>query len=380
MDMTKQPVSVLHLISPTGFYGAERWILALAKNADSQLVDCQLGVTSENSSEKIELLDRYQELQLKTFRLEMKSRFDVGVISKIRELVRAQKIDIVHGHGYKSDVLAVLGTIGLNAKVISTPHGYTKVKSFKDRAYHLAGNWALKQCDEVAPLSTELVREVIARGVKKEKITLIENGVDLSEIDLVCDRAEEKPSKSSNKEKIRIGYIGQLVPRKRVDLLIEAFEIIRRELPHAQLEIYGDGASMSDLKSVASNCTVPDSVNFHGWVSNRLERMKELDLMVMTSSAEGIPRTLMEAMAIGTPCCAFAIDGVTDLVEDGVSGLLSPFGDVNHLAQQCLRVLRSEEFSNSVRKAGRKRIESRFSGKRMADEYQALYADVVMDA
>ncbi len=366
-------INVLQLICPSGFYGAERWILALAANIAGKDIQCDLAFTSEQPSRCFDIQDRYTTNQGEVFRIEMSGRFDLRVLAQLDALIRRRNIGVIHTHGYKSDLLGVLAARRRKVKVIATPHGFTKVRSIKDRMYHFAGDWALRNSDLVVPLSEELCRDVTQRGVDPKRVELILNGVDLGEVDAALNEPLDERTVSGP----LLGYVGQLVPRKRVELLIDTFAIIRQQRPDARLEIYGDGSSREALEKRVAESVDRDHIRFFGYVEDRLQRMRGLDLMLMTSSAEGIPRTLMEGMALGVPCAAFEIDGVRELIEPRVSGLLAPSPDVDNLAKQCIELIQDGDFSRLIGTAGAKRIRQHFSARNMAEQYSALYRQVL---
>ena len=95
--MTK--MNVLQLICPAGLYGAERWILALAKNLDRSKVNCHLAITYESRDQNIEVIKKFKCLNLGAHKVKMRGRFDPRVISRLFKLLKQHKINIIHSHG-----------------------------------------------------------------------------------------------------------------------------------------------------------------------------------------------------------------------------------------------------------------------------------------
>jgi glycosyltransferase involved in cell wall biosynthesis len=104
-----------------------------------------------------------------------------------------------------------------------------------------------------------------------------------------------------------------------------------------------------------------------------------MDLFAMSSSLEGIPRCMMEAMAMGIPVAAYNIPGVDRLVEHGKTGLLASFGDTTELKQCWERLLFDEPFRESITHGAREHIHASFSAQRMAREYTSLYREMVLE-
>ena len=376
-------MNVLQLISPTGFYGAERWILALATHLPGLGLRCDLAMTSESPETRFELLERYPKCAGKTYRLELHNRFDIRVISALAQLVRDQNVDVVHSHGYKSDILAALVSWRTGTASVTTPHGYTKAHRVKDRVYEALGKRALREFDRVVPLSRELERNVLAAGVDPARVRLIGNSVELNEINAAIERADARKMKLSAirstlpRSGRRLGYVGQLVPRKRVHLLVELFDALWRLDPSTTLDIAGDGPSRAALESQVAALPGVESVRFHGYVEDRLTLMLDLDMFVMASDAEGVPRVMMEAMALGLPCAAYSIDGITDLIDHEKTGMLAADGDARALVHHCERVLTEPALAARLRSFARERIERRHSAESMAEAYRALYEELL---
>ena len=364
---------VLQLISPTGFYGAERWILALARHLKDFNVGCDLAVTSEDTSKRFELLDRFPIDNGQTHRVELKNRFDLRSVAALRKIIADRRIEIVHSHGYKSDVLGWLTTRNSKTLCISTPHGYGAGTNRKLRMLVRVGALALSRHDRVVPLSQQLVDETVALGISHDKITLIGNGVDLIEI----DAAKTDTSTEINRKSLRIGYVGQLIPRKRIQELIAVFNMLWHNDRNRTLDIVGDGPDRNKLEALAGALPCASAVHFHGFIERRLELMRQLDLFVMTSEDEGIPRCLMEAQAIGVPVAAYDIKGVNDLIIHRETGMLAPLGDQKKLATYCESLLSERISTEMMVDNGRKRVRDCYSAQKMAEGYADLYHSLV---
>ena len=124
-------------------------------------------------------------------------------------------------------------------------------------------------------------------------------------------------------------------------------------------------------------CSAPTASDSHGFVDRPLELLQHVDIFLMTSALEGIPRSLMEAMAMAKPVVAFDIPGVDQLVTHGETGLLAPFGDVDALAAHCTRLLHEPALARQLADNGRAYVLERFSAHRMAQEYTSLYRHLV---
>jgi glycosyltransferase involved in cell wall biosynthesis len=365
---------ILQFITPAGFYGAERWVLALANNIDHDHVVCDLAVTRESDTQDLTVAEVYPEVAGQVHYLEMSGRFDVRVVQQLCNVIRDRRIDVIHTHGYKSDILGLLAAKKTGIRCVSTPHGFSGKVNFKLATFIKIGTHMLRYFDAVAPLSEDLMSDMERMGGPVAKTRFIRNGVDLTEIDAVVK--DLAPLEKTGPGKT-IGYIGQMIPRKGLPDLISAFDSLYQENQNLTLQLLGDGSQRSELETQAASQASFEAIEFLGFRSDRLELLSRFDLFVMTSSLEGIPRCIMEAMAVGVPVVAYDIPGVDQLVKHGETGMLAPLGDVNALEDCCHQVLTNPELTRHLVANARALIDERFSAARMAREYEALFAQLV---
>ena len=149
-------IRVLHFICSTGFYGAEKWILALANNLDRGDIESELVVTQEEENQDLKLTSAFRDLQLPAHELPMTGRFDIRVIHALVKLIRERNIDVIHSHGYKSDIIGVIAAKIAGIKSMSTPHGFEETDDWKLNQFIRLGCWSMKYFDLIVPLSVEL--------------------------------------------------------------------------------------------------------------------------------------------------------------------------------------------------------------------------------
>ena len=363
-------INVLQLISTTGLYGAERWVLALSRNLNSDLVQCSLATPSE-PGEGTDFHQLFRENGLVSYKCRMRSRFDPLVILGICNVIKRERIQIVHSHGYKSDILALLAAKLQGVRTVATPHGFENAADRKLQLFIRLGCAALRHFDCVTPLSDALANDMQRLGIREDKLRLILNGVDLDEIDrqVVVDATD--PQNASPLK--TIVYVGQLIERKNVSDLIRAFHLLSQERSDVRLLIIGDGPSRRNLEELAASFNLTSRILFTGYRNNRLELLKETHLFSMTSSLEGIPRCMMEAMAMRIPVAAFNIPGVDKLILHEKTGLMAELGDVMGLKQCFNRILSNPQFAMQLARDARRHIDQYYSARRMACEFTELY-------
>jgi glycosyltransferase involved in cell wall biosynthesis len=374
-----QNLNVLQFITPAGFYGAERWVLALANNLEREGIICDLAVTREGDAQDLTMAELYPTDIGQVHYLDMVGRFDLRAVNKLCQVIRDRNVNVIHTHGYKSDILGLLAAKRMGIACVSTPHGFSGKVGPKLATFIRIGTYMLRYFDAVVPLSEELMSDMKRLGVPQQKTHFIRNGVDLKEIDQALSELETEPQEKDQSATKTIGFIGQMIPRKGLNDLLDAFDRLHEKHSEYRLQLLGDGSQRKELEEKAAVLKSANAIEFLGFRSDRLALLSQFDLFVMTSSLEGIPRCMMEAMAVGIPVVAFDIPGVDQLIDNEITGLLAPPGDTYNLARCCERVLEEPALAESLVHAARKRIDEQYSAARMAKEYHSLFKELMDD-
>jgi glycosyltransferase involved in cell wall biosynthesis len=366
--MKDAPIRVAHVVGSTGLYGAERWILALLRSIGNRGAECTIVNLVDDARETSAMVLAARARGLEAIDFPTGGRFNPLGVVRFAGWVRKNGIHLLHSHGYKSDVFSLLAGRLAFRKVLSTPHGWSKEEGDRKlKLYEALGRRCLRHMDQVCPLSPELREDLRKCGIREEGNRYIRNGVDLEEVDRVVAGSDKADGTRV------IGYVGQLIERKNLPLLLSAFRKAGEHREDLELWILGEGPLRGRLAEICTELGIGDRVRFLGYREDGLTLVKQFDVFVLPSLLEGIPRCLMEAMALGIPVVASEIPGSTELVEHGRTGLLFPSDDPGRLADAMLRVLERPEDAREMCVRARTRIERDFSAARMAREYLSVY-------
>lgn len=170
-------------------------------------------------------------------------------------------------------------------------------------------------------------------GIPSSDITVIRNGVDVDSLQQALPLPRTEPGLDPGEFIVLMA--GRLTPQKSPQLLIEAQRLLQQQhLPRRiRLLIAGEGPESESLKTQAAQLPDPSAVSFLGWRSDLARLLKTADLLVLPSAWEGLPNVLLEAQASGLPVAATAIDGCTDVIQHGSTGLLFPPGNPQEIAR-----------------------------------------------
>jgi len=368
------PIRVLQLGSPNGMFGAERWIMALVRHLPVQRVHSTVAVIRDSwDADEPELLGHARGAGIDTACVAAPGRFNPAAIAALRATIRDRRIDVLHVHFYKGTILGALAVRGTRCRLVATPHGWSTGGGRTLQTYEWLERLAFAWADAVTPLSTELDRGLRRLPWVRHRLTLIPNAVDLAEV-TGSDGVAADVLKVRRRGGFVIGYIGQLIARKRVDTLIEAFA--RIDAQDRCLFVVGDGAERASLERLAARLGVADAVCFVGYREDRLDFLRGFDVLVLPSALEGLPRCLMEGMAARRAIVASDIEGTRELVRHGESGLLFPVGDVRALAGALARLAADPLERQALGACGFDVVSRHRSAEAMAAHYVELYASL----
>jgi len=226
--------------------------------------------------------------------------------------------------------------------------------------------------------SAIFAEQLLANG---RKHFAIPNAVDLTQTDTLishADIAELRRSLGLDGHVV-VGMVSRLSREKGPQYLLEAMVSVVRQVPTAKLLMVGDGADRDSLGQQARRLGITEQIVWVGRLlrDEAMRRMAVMDIVAVPSEFEGFGLTAAEAMALGKPVVASDVAGLREVVEDKATGFLVPVGDVSALATAITRLLQDAAMRQCLGKAGRRRVEERFSMPVFADRYLRLYRSLL---
>jgi glycosyltransferase involved in cell wall biosynthesis len=227
-------------------------------------------------------------------------------------------------------------------------------------------------------LSTRMKSYLAAHDFNLPDVQLIPNGVDITRFHPICADSSAAASQCQQNERSHIVVcVSKLRYEKGIDVLLRAWCLVQQESPQSRLIIVGDGPLQEQLERMAGTLGIADCVEFTGLQSDVLGQLYRGCLVVLPSRWEGMPNTLLEAMACGLPCVATRVSGSEDIIQHRVNGLLVEPGDYQSIAQALLTLLHDPVLSRKYGEAARTKIEKDFALELITDRYVELYQKIV---
>jgi glycosyltransferase involved in cell wall biosynthesis len=253
-----------------------------------------------------------------------------------------------------------------HCSIVVTLHGSDIFQAAQGRLGAMLTRRVLQGCDRIIAVSQALAEAVGQIGISPDPITVIPDGVDLSQF-----------SPAQNNREPLLLYIGSLIKRKGVEYLIEALALIAQKQPSLRLLIVGDGPERPTLERLVSNRCLTERVTFAGQQPPNEVRLwlQQAKLFVLPSVEEGLGVVLLEALACGVPIVASRVGGIPEAVTLDV-GLLVPPADPTLLGEAIIQLLSDEQRWQTLSQNARKRAEEFYDWRQIAAKLINIYQDL----
>ena len=372
--------NLLFVIDNLTFGGGERCFAQLVAGLDKTRYD--LTVACKPGGEFEESL---RQSQVRIIPIDMSNRFDVRVIRKLIDIVRRNRVEIVHSQGGRADffarMTAKLTGIPVVISTMATPVEGYDVGHLRKMLYVCLDRITERFVDRFIVVSEALKHVMIAEhGIRPDKVVRVYNGIELDRYDrdLYSGNGVRENLNISQSVPL-IGVISRLVCEKGLEFLVQAAPIVLDYVPDAKFLVVGEGPLEMELRNLAGRLELSERVLFTGFRSDIPEVLSALDVLVLPSLREGLPMILLEGMAMARPIVATNIEGISEVVEHGKTGILVPPEDSQALAKGIISLLRDKDRAQQIGQAARKRVEERFSVQTMVRETEAVYESVVKE-
>lgn len=321
---------------------------------------------------------KLRELSLEVLVLD-EQRFSVFTIRKrLKEFVARQQSDILHTHRYKENIIAasIANTAPLKS-LVQTVHGAPEPQSGIKRAkmslyQHINRSATRSRFAAVVAVSHEL-EQSLSRQFSASQLCTIHNGIEAADPPTEAERRAARKKWSVAEEDFVFAAVGRMVPVKGFDVLLDAFAEACRHDGRLRLLIAGDGPELDVLKRRADSLRLGTHARFIGYCSEMRSLLTASNALVMSSRHEGIPLTLLEAMALQLPVVATAVGGIPEAARNGQEALLVPAADSAALARALLKLAADSALQQQLAQASHSRILECFTITKAAAAYESLY-------
>lgn len=361
---------LMQLVLSLEIGGTERLVVDLARRlrGETEIALCcldRLGVWGEE----------LQREGIPLYCLQRRHGVDLRAVWRLGGMLRRQRIDLLHCHQYSAFFYGALASVlSPSTKVLFTEHGraYPDIVSRK----RALGNRLLAPLADGITSVSQAVKLALVNleQLPARRIQVVYNGVEPRLYTVPPETAAvQRAALGIAPNELAIGTVGRLDPVKDHLTLIEAFVIVRRQLPQVKLFIVGDGEMRATLERAIRLHHLEQAVSILGFRADIPLLLSAFDVFALASRNEGMPVTILEAMAAGLPVVATAVGDNPSIVEDGTTGRLCPSEQPGQFAQGLIELLRDESARRRMGIAGRERLLQRFTSERMLKQYRSIY-------
>jgi glycosyltransferase involved in cell wall biosynthesis len=359
--------TILQIVAPGEVGGLESVVLALAAGQTRRGHRVIVAVVSEPRDAEHPFVAALTAAGVTSVPFELQPRAYLKERALIRELCDREKPDVVHTHGYRPDILHAASRLRRKFATVTTLHGSSRLGG-SSSFHEILQMLLLRRFDAVIAVSRQLGNQLRGTWVRADRLHVIANG--WSDRIPVADSSEARRRLSLPAKGVVVGWVGRLIPIKGADVFLRA-------VPHLSaspltISVIGDGPERARLEEFARTEGLSDRVRFHGTVPEAGRYITAFDVFVLSSRSEGIPVTLLEAMAAKVPVVVTSVGGVPEVVGPEEAMLVRP-DDPVALAAAIYSAIQDPAAATRRADAAALRLHANFGMDRWIDAHDRVY-------
>jgi glycosyltransferase involved in cell wall biosynthesis len=374
---TSPPISVLHLISTRGLYGAERVLINLTEHYDTNYFRSITTILLDERDPAHDFISVLKKQGLSCLVIPCKKWFDLQAYKQVRKALLDQNIEILHCHEMKGRLYGLLLSKSLNIPILTTHHNWVCNK-ISTTFFEALDAIYIRFIDRIIPVSHTVFQTLRKIHIPASRMKVIINGLDTN----IFNKDPSETNKLRHSLDIAdgikiIGMAGRISIEKGPRFFLEAAKILLKSIGNISFVIAGDGPLKDKMEEYAKSLGIKEHIAFAGFQYDIKTFYGLIDILIMPSLSEGMPMTLMEAMAMGVPAIASRVGGIPDIIDDGKNGILVNPCDSKAIAEAAHLLLSNNTLYSHISSNARLTIESQFSADRMANLYEEEYRSLL---
>lgn len=359
---------ILHLLAPVHAGGLERVVHSLALGQQSRGHQVAVAAILDAEGEAQAFFPPLERVGVPVHHIIVPPRAYLTERMAVRSLVHALSPDVVHSHGYRTDVLdgGVIRRLGI--ATIATAHGFS-AGPWRNRVYERLQRAALRRFDAVIAVSHPLGDTLRRAGVSSDRLHVVPNA--FMQIVEPLERSAARAGLHLPADDFVVGWVGRMVREKGLDVLLDAVA----ELTDLKLLVcaIGAGPERSKQERRARRLRLAERIRWGGLVPEAARYFKAFDVYALSSRTEGVPIALFEAMASGTPIVATQVGGVPHVVTGEHALLVEPEQPAS-LADGIHSVHDDRPAAAARARLARQRLASEFGAEAWLARHEEVYA------
>lgn len=301
---------------------------------------------------------------------------DLQIVPRLLAICRQYRVEIWHGHEYKTNALGLLLRRFWPMHLVTTVHGWVQ-RTTRTPLYYAIDRLCLPRYERVICVSPDLYERCLRYRVAPERCFLVENGVDVEEYRRKQRVAAAKERLGFSPRRLLVGAIGRLSAEKGFDLLVRAADHVLNAGLDFELVIAGEGSERRRLQNLILKLRRQDRIQLLGYQTDVLGLYEAMDVLASSSLREGLPNVVLEAMAMEVPVIATRVAGLPRLIRHGTNGLLVEPGSVEALASALATLLQDGALRSRLQEAACRTVRSNHSFRTRMEKVCAIYDELL---
>jgi glycosyltransferase involved in cell wall biosynthesis len=367
--------------------GPDKTILNSAFLHDKSRVDVRVVYIRDPQDKEFQIGDRARKMGLNYSEFEDCRFFDWHCIRQLADFVQREKIEVLHSHDDKTSLYGFfIKLLVPGVKIVFTVHLHTPIErndfpSFpaylKARFRRFTVIWLMKRyIQPVMAVSDYTRHSLVDDGLPLESSITLRNCIDVNIWKRDAGRPVLRSELGLNDDTFLVGTVARIAQRhKDLPTFYRVAAKVCTKLDNVRFVIVGDGHGdlLEQARREVRELGLEDKLYFTGHRSDLFDIYRSFNLFLMTSSTEGMPNTVLEAMAMEIPVVSTRVAGVPELVEDGKTGLLCPIADIESLSHAVVTLSQNQDMLDSFTSAGRRHIVSHFDFRKRVKALENYY-------
>ncbi len=365
---------ILHFIGGGEVGGAEELLLTLMKLLDQDYYEAYLICLCQGPFAELAA-----EYGFQTAVIPMKHKFDLSTIKPIRQYLLENKIDLVHTHGVRANLVARTAAKKEGLPVVTTFHSvlrYDYDSIFKALLAKYITTATNRHTDKFIAISRAIKKEILEMGVPDDRITVIHNGLDTSKYTEIRDPQETKRELGLDPDKYTVAMIARLHPVKGHQYFLQAAREILNQGIDAQFLIIGEGIYRENIKHWIEELSLDEAVIMPGYYSPIENIYGVCDVLCVPSLMEGLGMVVLEAMYFNVPVVASNVGGIQEIIENRINGLLVEPRDARGLADAVISIWENKDLAEKFKERSQETLKE-FSLEKMAHHIEETYRSLL---
>jgi len=369
--------TIIHINTARDVFGPEKTTINECLDLIDKGIACE--IVNLDGDADIPFNDKILKTEIKYTQLSCRSGIDFRAIYSLYKIIKQYESVLIHSHGYKADIHALIAAKICKVPLVTTIHGWT-TESFKVKVYEFIQRSSWRFFDRIFCVSDSYRKVALDLGIKSSKLHLLYNGIKISG----CSAQQSEAKLSAFKQRVGadedtllVGIIGRLSIEKGHHLFIDIAKNISQKTINAKFVIIGDGPERKALEDYVAKLGLAGYVVFAGHQDDMQSIYNLLDLVLMCSFREGLPNVLLESMFNEVSVVTVAVGGIPEVITDKQGGIVLHNRNADDFSKEVEMLLIDKDLRQAMGAAGKERVCSAFSFEGRMNKIHSHYTELL---